>query len=845
MTFQNRLEAARLRDAVAGGGTAVLGQVLTGMGGVGKTQLAADYARTAWQDGSLDVLLWVTASSRSAVITTYAQAGARLLPADLDDPEQAAQAFLAWLTPTSGAKPCRWLIVLDDVADPDDLRGLWPSASSSGRTLVTTRRRDAALTGAGRRRIDVGLFTPAEAAAYLTRALAVHDREEPEEQLAALAKDLGHLPLALAQAVAYIIDSGETIAAYRDLLADRTTTLADTTPDRLPDDQDLPLAAAWSLSVARADTLGPEGLARPMLDLAALLDPNGIPQTILTSTPALTHLTQHRTQTGPDPTGEPEPVSPRDAVRALRALDRLSLIDHTPHQAVRIHQLIQRTTRDTHTPDQHAHLARTAADALIAAWPEVERDISLTQALRANTDALIGCAAEALHRPEAHEVLYVMGRSLGNSGQVAAAFSHFQRLVASTRRHLGPDHPDTLLARSSLAGWRGEAGDAVGAAAAYAELLDDRKRVLGPDHPNTLGTRNNLASWRGEAGDAAGAVVALAELLDDLVRVLGPDHPDTLTTRNNLASSRGEAGDAAGAVVALAELLDDLVRVLGPDHPNTLTTRNNLAGWRGKAGDAAGAVVAFAELLDDLVRVLGPDHPNTLTTRNNQASWRGEAGDAAGAAAAFAELLDDRKRVLGPDHPNTLTTRNNQALWRGKAGDAAGAVVAFAELLDDLVRVLGPDHPDTLMARSNLASSRGEAGDAAGAAAAFAELLDDRKRVLGPDHLNTLTTRSNLAHWQGEAGDAAGAAAAFAELLDDLVRVLGPDHPDTLIARSNLVFWRGEAGDAAGAAAAFAELLDDRKRVLGPDHPDTLIARSNLASSRGEAGHTVVPKPTA
>lgn len=119
LSFQHRAEADRLR-AAAPGGTTLLGQVLTGMGGVGKTQLAADYALIAWDDGSgdtLDVLVWVTASTRTAVVTGYAQAGVELCQAAPEDPEQAARAFLAWLTPKAGAQRCRWLVVLDDVAD--------------------------------------------------------------------------------------------------------------------------------------------------------------------------------------------------------------------------------------------------------------------------------------------------------------------------------------------------------------------------------------------------------------------------------------------------------------------------------------------------------------------------------------------------------------------------------------------------------------------------------------------------------------------------------------------------------------------------------------------------------
>ncbi|QCD60824.1 tetratricopeptide repeat protein [Streptomyces hawaiiensis] len=849
-SFQHRAEADRLRAAVESGGTAVLTQVLTGMGGVGKTQLAADYARAAWDDDGLDVLVWVTASAQSSVVSAYAQAGVELCRADPEDPEQAAKQFLAWLTPKPEQRPCRWLIVLDDIADPSDLivhsnapgnrYSLWPPASPHGRTLLTTRRRDAALFGDGRRRIEVGLFTPDESVAYLTAALNAHGRTEPADQLTTLAADLGHLPLALAQAAAYLIDSGEAAATYRSLLADRATKLTDLAPDALPDEQATALAAAWSLSIDRADILRPAGLARPMLHLAALLDANGIPQSVLTSEPARIHLAAHRTTTGPTP--QPAPVSCSDAVRALRALDRLSLIDHqpdTPHQAVRVHQLIQRATREDYTPHQHDHAAHTAADALAAVWPKTERDTALAQALRTNTDALIRHAGDGLYRPDTHTVLYRLGRSLGESGQVTAAIDHFDHLAASARSRLGPDHPDTLTARGNLATWRGESGDVAGAVQAFAELLADMVRVLGPDHLHTLTTRHNLAAMRGEAGDVAGAAQAFADLLADRMRVLGPDHPDTFAARGNLAAMRGESGDVAGAVQAFAELLADIVRLLGPDHLHTLTTRHNLAAMRGEAGDAAGAAQAFADLLADMVRLLGPDHPDTLAARSSLAAWRGRAGDAVGAAQALADLLANRMRVLGPDHPDILTARHDVAAMRGEAGDAAGAAQALADLLADMVRLLGPDHPDTLAARSSLAAWRGRAGDAVGAVQAFADLLADMVRVLGPDHPDTLTSRGNLAAMRGTAGDAAGAAQAFAELLADIVRVLGPDHPHTLTTRHNLATWRGRAGDAAGAAQACADLLASRMRVLGPDHPDTLTSRGNLAAWRGEAGDAV------
>ncbi|MEV5689432.1 tetratricopeptide repeat protein [Streptomyces sp. NPDC052164] len=886
-SFQHRAEVEQLRAAVAGGGTAVLCQVLTGTGGVGKTQLAADYARAAWESGGVDVLVWITASTRSAAVSGYAQAGAEVLGADPGDPEQAARTFLAWLEPKPKpkpkpeAKPCRWLVVLDDLANPADLRGLWPPTSLSGRTLVTTRRRDAALTGPNRRLVTVGLFTPDEAAAYLTATLTAHHRHEPADELTALATDLGYLPLALAQAAAYLIDSGLDRAAYRRLLADRARTLTDVLPepDGLPDDQATTVAAAWSLSIERADRLRPAGLSRPMLQLAAMLDPNGIPASVLTAPAALDYLTEHCTP-GEDPyrSRHRRQVSAQDAADALRCLHRLSLIDHTPttaHQTVRVHNLIQRTVRDSLPAYQHDQLARTAADALTDAWPKIERDTALAGALRANTEALTNQAKDALWNLKVHPVLYRTGSSLGACGQLTAAITHFRRLVDATRDWLGPDHPDTLTARGMLAPypgragdldtaaaaaadlladclrvlgpdhpntlgarvmlahWRGESGDA---AAAAADLLADCLRVLGPDHPNTLGARMMLAHWRGKSGDAAAAADAFADLLIDQKRVLGPDHPDTLTTRSNLTLWLGRVGDAAAATDAAADLLADCLRILGPDHPNTRRVRGDLAQLRGKSGDMAAAADAFAGLLADCLRVLGPDHPDTLTTRSNLVQSRGESGDVAAAAAASTDLLADCLRVLGPDHPTTLTARGHLARWLGRAGDVAGAVDAAADLLADCLRVLGPDHRDTLAAREQLALSRGGSGDAAAAASAFADLLIDHERVLGPDDPATLNIRNSLAFFRGESGDAAAAADAFADLLIDHERVLGPDHPNILTTRSNLTLWLGRAGDVAGAVDAAADLRAGCLRVLGPNHPTTLTARGHLAYWRGESG---------
>ncbi len=714
----------RIRAGLASSGTTVLTQVVAGDGGTGKTQLAAAAFRAALTDRrAVEVAVWVTAASRAAVISAYAEAHAATHPAagGGDDQEQADR-FLSWLAGTGR----RWLVVLDDLADPADLAGLWPDGPA-GRVLVTTRRRDAAVPGQAAV-IDVGVFTDAEAGAYLSAKLSgvAGLPAGVLVEAAGLANDVGWLPLALAHATAVIINDGITCAAYRRLLADRTRPLAElfpATPGQAGDEYAHTVAGTWSLARQRAQALDPAGLAGPMLDLISVMDPNGIPEAVLISDPARAYLHARAAASTPPP-DESGPaggavevtveVTVEAARRAVRNLRRLSLVSHDPDdeiRGVRIHALAQRAGIEAIDQAALAMAVRAAAEALLATWPDVDTTTELGQALRANAAVLAGRHPDALWDPDADAVLFRHGRSLGESGLVSDAATHF-----------------AVLARTSV-------------------------RRLGADQPRTLAARHNLAYWRGEAGDAAGAVAALEELLADMVRVLGPERPATLTTRHHLARLRGQAGDAAGAVAALEQLLADRLRVLGSDRPPTLATRSNLAYWRGQAGDAAGAVAAFEELLVDMVRVLGPDHPSTLTTRSNLASWRGEAGDAAGAAAAFGQLLADRLRVLGSDHPATLTTRHNLASWRGQAGDAAGAAAAFEEVLADRLRVLGPDHPDTLTARHSLASWRGRAGDAAGAADAFEEVLADRLRVLGPDHPDTLATRRSLEYWRAKTKD--------------------------------------------------------------------------------------------
>nr|MDT0656393.1 tetratricopeptide repeat protein [Micromonospora sp. DSM 115978] len=730
------------------------------MGGVGKTQMAIGVAEQLMAGNQLDLLVWMSAASRQSILEVYAHAAADLLlpGADGSNTERDAARFHAWLATTDR----RWLVVLDDLCNAADLKGLWPPDRPTGRALVTTRLRGSAVGAVDRRLITVDVFAADESAAYLTARLA----EQPElaDDVDGAVVDLGRLPLALAQAAAFMIDEGLACSAYRKLFADKRRHLDDLVPaeHELPDDYHRTIAATLALSIDAADRSRPQGMASPLLEIASVLDSAGIPNSLFASATALNWLTLSRNVS--------ERVDPDRVRSGLRTLHRLNVVT-ADADSVTVHALVQRVIRDRMTDEHIGALSYAVADALVEVWPQfehAERDNALVSMLRAGAAAVRQHGSYALLKPRSHPLIFVSLTSIGSSGNATGAAEAFAQVLTEQERILGSEHPATLATRSNLAHWQGETGDVFGAINAYKGLLTDQMRILGPADEQTLSTRSNLAYLKGIAGDPAGAVDAFERIWADHVRLFGADAPETLTARSNIQRFRGEAGDPVGAADALARLHADRVRVLGRDHPHTLVTRQSLANWRGHAGDADGAVAALEQVLDDFRRVVGADHPDTLATRESLAYWREKAGDRAGATEAFEQVLEDQLRVLGPRHPHALATRGRLASGKFWVGDFAGAAQAYEDLIADQVRVLGADHPETLTNKANLALILAIVSD--DPIEALERLLSDQIRVGGLDNLRTAEVRGILSFARRITLEAAKGSARFKDRLADALR---------------------------------------------------------------------------
>ncbi|WP_327003363.1 NB-ARC domain-containing protein [Dactylosporangium sp. NBC_01737] len=367
--FQPRAEAPAIMDIDGGRGTPTL--VLSGGGGVGKSQLAAWCCAEAAASG-LDLVLWIDGRRVDTVVDGYAEAAGRIrvpgVSAD-GDQERDAAAFLDWLATTDR----RWLVVLDDVTDVAQLAGWWPAGSNgSGRVLATTRRQDdAALSGSGRTVVTMDVFRPGESRDYLRSRLREAGRADLiDDALDGVAEDLGHLPLALSHAAGYLINEAVTGARYRRLLSDTTVRLdALLPPNADADGYGRHVPHTLLLTIDAAVDADPNGFVAAALRLVSVLDPAGHPVELWAHPAIAAHLTRHRTW----------PMRRRllsrkadgDQVRAtLAVLHRYGLLTNDG-ATVRTHALTARAVREA-APAAVPGAVGAATRALLELWPETD-----------------------------------------------------------------------------------------------------------------------------------------------------------------------------------------------------------------------------------------------------------------------------------------------------------------------------------------------------------------------------------------------------------------------------------------------------------------------------------------
>ena len=621
-------------------------RVLTGLGGVGKTSLARAYAQRYQQHYGL--VWWIRAEDPEVIAGEFRAFLDILSPPfaeQAQDPVHAVHAILANRTDP-------WLLVLDNIAKPEGLRGLLPAAGA-GDVLVTSR----AGTWPDRHvALPVRPLAPSHAVQLITQLSGDAD----QTTAAILAEELGGLPLALAQAGCYVAHSALDLAGYLTLYRSRRAELHQ--QGHAPDYPST-VATTWQLAF---EQLSPP--ARALLNLLAWYAPDTIPLDRLL-TPETDRLQL------------PEPVTAllqpllNDSLHQHRAITELiayGLLTSTGSAgSVAVHRLVQAVTDDQLTANNEHHAWINAAAVL----------------LNASCPKWMGTPPTWTR----------------NRADATTVWQSLQIHLRALIEHLQPGQPITLDLRHVHAYWMGEAGEIVRARELVAGLVEDDERILGPNHPTTLLARAAFAYFTGQAGEIVRARELAAAAVEDLTRVLGARHVDTLIARGSLIRWTALSGETERARDLNAAVVKDAQQAIGADDLLTLAHRARLARWTGEAGDAARARELAAAVIKDDKRVLGADHRETLAARAYLVRWTGEAGDAARARELAAELVEDDKRIFGPDHRHTLFARVYLARWTGECGNGEKARKLTAAVLEDLVRIYGAHHRYTFVARGRLA----------------------------------------------------------------------------------------------------------------------------------------------
>uniref|UniRef100_UPI003D70952A tetratricopeptide repeat protein n=1 Tax=Streptomyces sp. WAC 04229 TaxID=2203206 RepID=UPI003D70952A len=499
-------ELSALDEAFADPGEVVV-HAVHGLGGVGKSALAARWAAGRGEA----VRWWVTADTQAAVDAGVAalaralQPGLTGLPAELQ-----AERALRWLADHRS----QWLLVLDNVEEPAGIRPLLDRLSG-GRVLITTRLASGWHHHATT--IRLGVLDPADAVGLFTRVLTQHG-PRTTEGVGIVCAELGHLALAIDQAAAYCAETGTSPHAYLDMLNRWPTEMFDAAAQG--GDSTRTIARIWRLTL---DRLTDTPLTGDLLRLLAWYAPDHIPRDLLNNV-----------------------ATPPGLAAAIGRLAAYNMITDNHDGTLSVHRLVQALAR---TPDPHDPHRRTddisrardhAAELLAAAYPDNSHnpaDWPRYQALLPHTDALTTHHTPDYDTTHTAAALNQAATYRQGQGALPPALHAHQRALATYERVLGADHPSSLASRNNLAYAYDSAGDLGRAIPLYEQTLTDRVRVLGADHPDTLASRNNLAYAYDSAGDLGRAIPLFEQTLTDAERVLGADHPSSLTSRNNLAGA--------------------------------------------------------------------------------------------------------------------------------------------------------------------------------------------------------------------------------------------------------------------------------------------------------------------
>ena len=350
------------------------------------------------------------------------------------------------------------------------------------------------------------------------------------------------------------------------------------------------------------------------------------------------------------------------------------------------------------------------------------------------------------------------------------------------------------------------------------------EQVLPPTHPDLATSYNNVGGTYGDLGDHEKELEYQLKALAICEQVLPPTHPDLATSYNNVGTTYGDLGDHEKELEYQLKALAILEQVLPPTHPNLAASYNNVGSTYGDLGDHKKALEYKLKALAIREQVLSPNHPDLAGSYNNVGSTYGYLGDHEKELEYQLKALAIREQVLPPTHPSLATSYNNVGMTYGDLGDQAKALEYQLKALAIREQVLPPTHPDLAASYNNVGATYGDLGDQVKALEYQLKALSIQEQVLPPTHPSLAASYNNVGGTYGNLGDHEKALEYQLKSLGILEQSLPPDHPHNVMCRSNIAVTYARMEDFIRANEYMRRALDSAERSMG-NHPQLEMFR--------------------
>lgn len=781
---------------------------LRGMSGVGKSQIAVEYAHRF--AGDYDIVWWISAGFRATAREQFADLAPRLRLAageELGDRIRAVHEALR-----TGRPHRRWLVVLDSADDVEQIEDLLPEGN--GHVLITTLTQDWTISS-NVTEIQVDAFTRSESVAYVRRrAERLTGREA--DQLADAVQDL---PLLLSQTAAWLAVNH---MPAKDYVAMIRRGEANAIGIRISSDYPMGFQTSWSITLNTLQEKNPETVE--LLHLFAFFSPEAIPVRLMQSARSAI-LPEHLEALAADP------IRWHIALRRLSEATavRLEYVERGDTELfvdrVTMHRLYQSFLLSTLTEDRRVTLSAAASRVLADAdprrtsdtrsWsryaeliPHLEPAGALDQTEPVVRELVLNCVAYLRVRGESRTGLRLCERTvarwrtrmapderelrvavhehadmLRRAGRYQEAEAIGRAAVERLSAGRPADDPDLLLARNGLASTLVALGRYAEARQIFAGSVRVFSRTLGEESPRTLQDRSNLAAVLALLGRYEEALDLNRSVLQLRERLLRPRHPLSLEAAIRHARLLRLLGRYPEAT-SRAELTVRVLRqVMDRYTPQTLMGEHNLALCLRGSGNHHGAAVLMRSVVERFVQHSGPRTPDALVVQADYATILRQRGELDRARELAVTVAERWRELTGPAHPFAVGAAGNIGLVMGVCGEHAEALANAETALRAMTAAVGPTHPWTLGCALNASGARHLAGDEEGALALSRTALTGAEAALGGAHPLTLSCGAAVALDLRATGRVRRAAKLEEETLARLVETLGPRHPRTLAAR--------------------------------------------------------------